>query len=389
MQSLADGYTCFSGTTASGLYAAGRVDGFSVFDARKDKELCRRSFPEGNGVRCIDLLPGSPIVAFVGDSTYNLERRGGRQRNRGRDGGGTADSTFTPKVVHIYDDSRERVVGKITCPTEVVDVKLRSNCILVRTAEHMHIHSLDTLEEVDSFPLRENALFAASEPASSRISTDKDSGRQSCIFRMVYTDQLPGEIHVRTYKLLYTPPALSDRKYWGAGESMAEGAGTHSMQSTSFSSSYDGPGAPPAPSSSSFIQLEGVSERNQKCHKTGVARLTISMDSSRFASVSDHGTLVRVFDSAKLICVAMCRRGTTPANVLFLHLGKSGKRLLASSDHGTVHVFDLTTAKPDHEVRATSKLSLEQTKVIDLFSDKENDSIGVVFSQMSSKIYNV
>lgn len=410
MSSLEPAYTCLSELTTSGVYAAGRCNGFSVFDALADEEKARRSFPEGSGVRCIGMLSGSPIIAFVGEATAALEgRSAGKSAARGSrapGGAGMASGAgaieFKTDTVYIYDDDRSSVLGKITCPTEVIGVQLRSNCVLIRTGKHMYVHSLDTLKLVDSFPLEEGALCVASEPAAAKVWSHESSGKEARTFRMVYTDERAGEVNVRSYTLLYTgadsaadargvrdPRDTRKRSAAGSDELGWDDRSAYSTQNASFSGSYDGPGAPFAPTSSSFVQLEGVSHKNHKCHKTKIARIAISLDGTRFASVSDHGTVVRVFRSKSIDCIATCRRGTSAANILHLYLDRHGNTLLASSDHNTIHKFDLTSARSDREIRAVAKLNLEQTEVKDLFLCDGGNSVCVVFAQMSSKKYEL
>ena len=75
-------------------------------------------------------------------------------------------------------------------------------------------------------------------------------------------------------------------------------------------------------------------------HRHAVAGLAISRGGRHVATVSDTGTIVRVFDVRTRACLHELRRGLTAAAVHCLRFSGDGAHLCAASDR-SVHVFAL------------------------------------------------
>lgn len=65
------------------------------------------------------------------------------------------------------------------------------------------------------------------------------------------------------------------------------------------------------------------------------------MQGTRLATASERGTLIRIFDTTTMKKVAELRRGTNQANIYCINFNHDSTRIVVSSDHGTIHIFNL------------------------------------------------
>ena len=65
-------YTSFN--QDSSCFIAGRVDGFSIYHTDPFRELYRRTFADGFGVKVCAMLYRTSLIAFTGDTTDNLKK---------------------------------------------------------------------------------------------------------------------------------------------------------------------------------------------------------------------------------------------------------------------------------------------------------------------------
>jgi WD repeat-containing protein 45 len=76
-------------------------------------------------------------------------------------------------------------------------------------------------------------------------------------------------------------------------------------------------------------------------HESALSSLTCPPSGTLFATSSERGTLVRVWDSRSGALVRELRRGADRAVIWGVGWRKDGRRLAVWSDKGTVHVFSL------------------------------------------------
>lgn len=87
-------------------------------------------------------------------------------------------------------------------------------------------------------------------------------------------------------------------------------------------------------------ELSALSEI--KAHQSGIAAMCISNDGSFVATASEKGTIVRLYKVADGKLLKEFRRGMKPVSITGLAFSSDNSLLLASSNTGTVHLFDLT-----------------------------------------------
>lgn len=76
-------------------------------------------------------------------------------------------------------------------------------------------------------------------------------------------------------------------------------------------------------------------------HDGELSCMAMNLQGTRLATSSEKGTLIRVFDTSLGAKVAELRRGTNHANIYCINFNHKSTHLVVSSDHGTIHVFNL------------------------------------------------
>lgn len=276
----------FSPTTNGRFLAVGRDRGYSVYLLTPLREVCRRTLPNTIGVRLVSVGAETPLVALVGCSTKDWRR----QAIEGRvptveklKHSGPAD-IFGPNEVYLLDDATGEVLARLMYDGAVRSIQLSDWHLFVITDTTVHCHVLETLTHLVSFP------------AGGHVQCHAVSGGR---FIVATTTDTPGELRICTCQL-----------------------------------DADMPTEPPA-----------VKERCIVAHRTSVSCFALSADGLLVASVSDHGTLIRIFDVSSGVEVGLCRRGHSAATVTSLGFNQGASRLLCHSTNGTVHVFDVEGCK--------------------------------------------
>ncbi|CAO2836711.1 unnamed protein product [Amaranthus hypochondriacus] len=76
-------------------------------------------------------------------------------------------------------------------------------------------------------------------------------------------------------------------------------------------------------------------------HDSRIASMALTLDGRLVATASSKGTLVRVFNTLDGSLLQEVRRGTDRAEIQSLAFSSNARWLAASSDRGTIHVFNL------------------------------------------------
>lgn len=93
-------------------------------------------------------------------------------------------------------------------------------------------------------------------------------------------------------------------------------------------------------------------------HTTPLAALAITPNGHLIATASNTGTLIRIWDSKSSKLLSELRRGTDGASVWGLRFKPDGSAICASSDKGTIHLWNLTN--PNHSSNHSKQSSVDR-----------------------------
>jgi WD40 repeat protein len=78
-----------------------------------------------------------------------------------------------------------------------------------------------------------------------------------------------------------------------------------------------------------------------ECHKHAIQHIRLNKDATKFATTSELGTIVRVFDTQTQSQLNELRRGTEYATIQSVYFSDDSKFLLVCSDKQTIHIYSL------------------------------------------------
>ncbi|KAI8340174.1 WD40-repeat-containing domain protein [Chlamydoabsidia padenii] len=267
-----------------GCFAIGLDSGFRVFNSEPLIEQARNESDEG-GIALIEMLYRTNYLALVG---------GGR------------NPRYPPNKVIIYDSIKAQAVLELEYKSEVKNVKLRRERLIVVLSHKvfvyhfsLHPHLLQTFETTDN----DKGLAAVS--ASPDHAMLVIPGRQRGHVQLIDLDSLG--------------------YYW--------------------SSSTDNPhNTSPTTANVSIIAA----------HSGKLSCVALNHDGTKCATASDKGTLVRVFNTTTGTLLNELRRGMDRAEIFSIAFNQDSTRLCVSSDKGTIHIFNLdpsVVTMADHKPR--------------------------------------
>lgn len=286
----------------STCFIAGRVDGFSIYHTDPYRELYRRMFADGFGVKVAAMLYRTSLIAFTGDRSENLRRYVAQcqeyQRQNARadvprarfahlyspahipfDG---CEQQFQPNIVYIYDDAVGKILGRLRYRSEVFAIRMRKDCVCVATANQIYIHSLSDLTLLD-------VVNTADYAPPFQVSTTDDD------FLVAYVcPGQPGRVGLNFYLF-------------------SDADGTENQ----------------------------VVRRYIDAHRSNITALQLSQDGQYLATGSEAGRTVRVFSPTTQQPVASWRRGADQAVITGIHFSQHNDYSVVCSTKGTVHVFSV------------------------------------------------
>lgn len=77
------------------------------------------------------------------------------------------------------------------------------------------------------------------------------------------------------------------------------------------------------------------------CHNNHITCLAMNYSGSIYATASEKGTLIRIYESKSHNKLQELRRGSNKAVINNLAFDRHSRWLACSSDHGTIHIFAL------------------------------------------------
>mmetsp|Transcript_19148 Transcript_19148/g.34943 ORF Transcript_19148/g.34943 Transcript_19148/m.34943 type:complete len:256 (+) Transcript_19148:4303-5070(+) len=96
-----------------------------------------------------------------------------------------------------------------------------------------------------------------------------------------------------------------------------------------------------------YVRVENLYTREVKrapLHDNPISILTLDYSGEVGASASEQGTIIRIFNCDTLEVMHEFRRGSRPACISSLTFSLSLKYLVGSSDHGTLHIWQVQKA---------------------------------------------
>lgn len=85
--------------------------------------------------------------------------------------------------------------------------------------------------------------------------------------------------------------------------------------------------------------ISSVSSQIHSAHDGALAALALSADGRLYATASDKGTLIRIFEVATGQLLHELRRGTDRARIYHIAFSPDATKLCVTSDKGTLHIF--------------------------------------------------
>lgn len=99
-------------------------------------------------------------------------------------------------------------------------------------------------------------------------------------------------------------------------------------------------------------------------HTTKLSCLMLNIQGTKLATSSDKGTLIRIFNTHNGTILTELRRGSQPATIYSINFSPDSSLLVASSSHGTIHVF---SADDSSKNKTSSLISTATAMVGNLF----------------------
>ncbi|KAK3014470.1 hypothetical protein RJ639_009019 [Escallonia herrerae] len=117
-------------------FAAGTDNGFRIYDCDPYRELFRRDFDQGGGIRIVDMLFRYNILALV--LIWD-------------------DPQYPPNKVMIWDDHKGECIGELTFRSEVRAVRLRRDRIMVVLEQKIFVYNfadLNLMHQIETVVLK-------------------------------------------------------------------------------------------------------------------------------------------------------------------------------------------------------------------------------------------
>lgn len=212
--------------------------------------------------------------------------------------GGGYNPKFPINKIILWDESKGKAVLELEFKSEVRNVCLRRDRIVVVMRNKVHVYLF-------SSPPKKLFTIDTSDNERGLVSLSPD--RENCV--MAVPGRQPGHIQLVDLSILRESPSFS--------------------------------------SLSSLNYRNEMSPRTSiiAAHTSRLSALAISRDGRYVASASETGTIIRVWDVQSCALMAELRRGLDRAEICSIVFSqiRSGSitKLLVASDKGTIHVFEL------------------------------------------------
>mmetsp|Transcript_10372 Transcript_10372/g.25463 ORF Transcript_10372/g.25463 Transcript_10372/m.25463 type:complete len:373 (-) Transcript_10372:291-1409(-) len=261
-------------------FVCGTENGFRVYNTDPFRLTFRREFEGGGGLCIVAMLFRCNILALVG--------------------GGT-NPRFQPHKVMIWDDKTPRCIAELSFRSQVRQVKLRRDIVLVLIDRKVYIYRFSDLTLIDHIETFPNPRGLCTLSASQDRTVLACPGVQKGKILVVFYDQ---------------------QKIQSAQSGLAN---TNQDQK-------DG---------GDFTRMQNCREKTTliTAHESKVSQLSLNFEGTLVASASDKGTLIRIFDAESGGLLQELRRGVDRADIQCITFSQNSQWVVVSSDKGTIHVF--------------------------------------------------
>ncbi|CAG8746075.1 28300_t:CDS:2, partial [Racocetra persica] len=307
-----------------GCFAAGLDSGFRIFNCDPLKEKMRKDFDDG-GISIVEMLFRCNYLALVG---------------------GGKNPKYPPNKVIIWDDLKSKGIAGLEFRSEVKNVKLRRDRIVVVLSNKVFVYmfsakpqKLHTFDTIDN----DKGLVALSSSENHAI--------------LAFPGRQKGHIQIVDLNTFHATTAVTrNNTAFPTNSSSSSSSFPHHRRSSSFGGHNDlqppsvhdrrpsvsnssRPGSIINSSGSTTVMTTNISII--PAHTGKLSCLSVNADGSKCASASEKGTLIRVFDTATGKLLNELRRGVDRAEIYSIAFNHDSTRLCVSSDKGTVHIFNL------------------------------------------------
>lgn len=210
---------------------------------------------------------------------------------------GTGQNTsYASNKLILWDDIQHRPFGELNFKTDVLNVKLRKDRVIVVLLQKIYVYNFQHLDCSDSFATAENPNGLVT------VSIAEDN----CVFAFPHPQLGCAQI----VKL-----------------------------------------------SSNGVDKE---EFEIKCHNTKLAAMKLSQNGDILATASNKGTLVRIFSVQSQQQLSELRRGVDQAIITDISIDARNQYLSTTSDKGTVHVFKISENQENNANKKSSLSGLSK-----------------------------
>ena len=195
--------------------------------------------------------------------------------------GGGKIPKFSKNKIIIWDDHLGKIISQIRFNSDIINVKIRIDCIIGILDDKIYILNINTLETIDILDTFNNphGIFSMS------------NSNNELIISFPYSKN-KGKVQLENYIL--------------------------------FKESFN-------KNESKIINA----------HESNIAYIKINNEGTLLATASDKGTLIRLFNISNQEMITELRRGTKNVKINCLAFDINTEFIGCTSDVGTVHIFDI------------------------------------------------
>ncbi|KAI8048511.1 WD40-repeat-containing domain protein [Syncephalis plumigaleata] len=320
-----------------GCFAVGLRSGFRIFNCDPLEETKRHGMG-GKGIGTVSMLYRTNYVALTG---------------------GGPNPKFPLNTVIIWDDSKEKEVIRLEFRSEVKNVKLLRERMIIVLQDRVYVYT---------FSAQPKKLYMFETPDNDKGLVAVASSRSMSV--LAFPGQQPGHIQVVDLGQFIASSANATSTSSGSTTSTSPHTPSSGITSNDTASSLKRSNSSASSSSHSHLQHRPRSTSMSSmmtnkltimAHTASLGYIAMSQSGHLLASASEKGTLIRVFDTQTGRILHEFRRGADRADIYSIAFNADATRLCVASDKGTIHIFNLDVTTATTPLNANSRLSTDET----------------------------